>query len=1733
METVEQLVSFLHIQVQLSGGAPWGFTLKGGLEHGEPLIIIKMEDDGKAAQCKKLKVGDELININGSALYGSRQEALILIKGSYRILNLTVRSDLPIQWALLSRPNSSTDRGSSLGSIESLDTPTLPQQSYSNSLTPPADSTLFSNKRDSAYSSFSASSNMSDYATVPLKPGEANSMSNLLQSFEPTYQDYPCDTLPLGRTSGNSLTEANLTVQKSRSLTRPRPRPSEVKERPFSCLCEKQLRGLDLDILQNEEAVADKKITPPQPPTRKDSFRATQSHPAVSKQCTSALTENDCVSHEGESISRIQSIPVLEDDKNECFKDGTVNSDFIQTHTHNCKDVRCNCFNDSETDSNADLRLEAFSPSKEPVIISGSTSLSSNLEGPEQLVVIHHQTKKSSTLLHRHSAPGKLLATQLQLLELNTNSCSLGPQNSSDIFEYSSSLCATQQFNSSLPHPKTEDKETFHSSPPKSEQVGSSQCSSPDSLFLEEDSKNLSERLVNVSASSLPLQMPLNRSVSVPNEPTRSLTQESLSSLSLEKSNFLPIGAASSVDNLEKETVEADMRRTSGKKDSNRAECMNKSDSLRASRQNRRRSERFATNLRNEIQRKKAQLQHGSDRLPCGGETVHEEGSELNEDGEDPKVSVKRKSSKGTLVSPQISQDFQTSAAAKESDMSSGSRCDVLQIQSTTCSQNNNPTRPIQNADPDARRFGVGIRVVEEIAPVGKARRWRWTPEHKLQPQTEGDRQCGVLGGRVLGVTGSNHGVCGFTSSFTPYCSGSPSYFQMQESDILPFADRMKFFEETSKGATMPNVSNMSIHRQKKHMHHSGELSQHPKQRKFSYQGEPLQESVQPQNNMEFRRQSVSAMMERQIEMEREQVKSRERELKLREKYERDLQKDTGRHKETEQEKEQEEWQRQRARIKQIELGKEKEQSHIKTRGNGLEGERFMEKDEDYPLVSCQECCTNFAMAERNKAFLQIHNHPSFHANQQAFPCCHSQNQVFRSAFHLVSPPDHPVESQQPFSQKCRTRSYTPTEMYHSKQLGASKLSRNYSLSERNYQSWSEQFKPPQRFDQSRCHVLPAQSGPDNSHTFTPPSFLRGRAMSENDLSFDPSKHWSPQISAATSQVLTEVEEGAARTTQQIRKKTPPPPRPPPPKWEQYYQRRASHHALLSCAAARLSNPHPFDNAEGSCLPPSFACNPPPETSRQRSYSLPVERQEVSEGYQPCRCNHPKPPEHGYGPVQSYQNETTYQSSCYPLPQPEQLFRPVAVPHTERMNDVRVRTPASVPTPPPPTESGASSSSSNAVLHNQDRVKLEKPKLSTRPGSDQGRTPSPKGHSNPPPPTDPFPPESSLNQTSTEQQKQLFVSKSFPVQEQRTLSKSVPEPELDHSPSPACSLESDLNVPMETDIDDFPEEEEPPKEDGMLTSELPCFALPVTVLETDIDTLLLDPACSVQSGSCTAEEDVEPGESGRDGLSLKELLLQSREADSSMESGKGHFQAEGGDTNSLERRSGASSSSSFYSTSGSTDQLFSQMKDFTDNKDWEEDNELSYKRQLLQSLRKKLGVLREAQRGLQEDIRANSQLGEEVENMVVSVCKPNEVEKFHMFIGDLDKVLSLLLSLSGRLLKVEALMDSLDPDTDHHERLPLLEKKRQLTRQLSEAQDLKEHIDRREQAVSRVLGRCLTAEQHKDYSHFVKMKAALLVEQRQLEDKIRLGEEQLRGLRESLGLGLGMAKGITMGFRHY
>lgn len=80
----------------------------------------------------------------------------------------------------------------------------------------------------------------------------------------------------------------------------------------------------------------------------------------------------------------------------------------------------------------------------------------------------------------------------------------------------------------------------------------------------------------------------------------------------------------------------------------------------------------------------------------------------------------------------------------------------------------------------------------------------------------------------------------------------------------------------------------------------------------------------------------------------------------------------------------------------------------------------------------------------------------------------------------------------------------------------------------------------------------------------------------------------------------------------------------------------------------------------------------------------------------------------------------------------------------------------------------------------------------------------------------------------------------------------------------------------------------------------------------------------------------------------------------------------------------------------------------------------------------------------------------------------------------------------------------------------LLEKQRVLIQQHEDARELKENLDRREGIVFDILASYLGPESLADYEHFVKMKSALIIEQRELEDKIHLGEEQLKCLLDSL-----------------
>uniref|UniRef100_A0A8C4UTT1 Protein Shroom1 n=1 Tax=Falco tinnunculus TaxID=100819 RepID=A0A8C4UTT1_FALTI len=182
------------------------------------------------------------------------------------------------------------------------------------------------------------------------------------------------------------------------------------------------------------------------------------------------------------------------------------------------------------------------------------------------------------------------------------------------------------------------------------------------------------------------------------------------------------------------------------------------------------------------------------------------------------------------------------------------------------------------------------------------------------------------------------------------------------------------------------------------------------------------------------------------------------------------------------------------------------------------------------------------------------------------------------------------------------------------------------------------------------------------------------------------------------------------------------------------------------------------------------------------------------------------------------------------------------------------------------------------------------------------------------------------------------------------------------------------------------------------------------------------------------------------------------------------------------------------------------------------DDITSKKLELISSLRSKLQTLWEERELVLSEARECTERGEELEATVRDVCKPNEFERYMMFIGDLEKVVSLLLCLSSRLARVQNAMRRIDGNTDAEEKQSLNERHKLLSRQREDAKDLKENLDRRERVVSGILAKYLTEQQLQDYRRFVQVKTSLLIEQKDLEEQIKFFKEQLENLEKSIPL---------------
>ncbi|KAK5879428.1 hypothetical protein CesoFtcFv8_024729 [Champsocephalus esox] len=192
------------------------------------------------------------------------------------------------------------------------------------------------------------------------------------------------------------------------------------------------------------------------------------------------------------------------------------------------------------------------------------------------------------------------------------------------------------------------------------------------------------------------------------------------------------------------------------------------------------------------------------------------------------------------------------------------------------------------------------------------------------------------------------------------------------------------------------------------------------------------------------------------------------------------------------------------------------------------------------------------------------------------------------------------------------------------------------------------------------------------------------------------------------------------------------------------------------------------------------------------------------------------------------------------------------------------------------------------------------------------------------------------------------------------------------------------------------------------------------------------------------------------------------------------------------------------------------------------------KLELCEALRGSVAALRQEKEALSEEQRGHQELGAGVETLLQGHLRANERDKYSMFIGDLERMVNLLLSLCSRLSRIHRALLALEREEQTQEdrageRDCLHHKRSLLLAQTEDARELKDNLDRRQRVVHTIVSSYLTEPQLQVYQRFVSTKPWLLIRQRNLDELIRQGEEQLTRLAESLPQELAEARGWSRG----
>ncbi|XP_040261524.1 protein Shroom4 isoform X1 [Bufo bufo] len=1513
-----------YVHVELQGGAPWGFTLQGGLEHRGPLIISKIEDGGKAAKCEKIEVGDELVNINGTPLHGSRQEALILIKGSYKILKMIVRRrsvllirphswhvaklsevhpdvasmqcpsnafslswhsgseicEHPLQWNILSR-HCSTDKSSSIGSMESLD---QPGQNYYEGTRSPLDPAMYQNKRDSAYSSFSTNSNISDY-TLSATVDESSPANCSLGSNKQEDGRY----LQTGQGAVDSQVDVS-----GQSLN-----GHFQKMSVYPC---------DAHNLDNVNS-------PPQPPIRRDSLRENKNQfcnrdrrasdpsdsfdkPGIwsSEAGQFSSSENDfchctnrpCTVHLKENLSSDQYY-MLSSKNDKIYQINTFAKDDERQPNHCNEQKDCHYPKDKCKENekrykfcaNNDSEISQHQSTEQPSDMSGVHLFSSSdisarvaneaMDAPSSQFTVNMLTqdasgqeekvgpkKKPGSSRHRSAQMRRKsdrFATNLRneiqrrKAQLQKSKDSIVPLSGEDSVEENDN--AFEIHSELIPH--------HHPPPPpppknkalllEIKRINAERCSDANSNQKKLESELIDNNNETTSKENIPSIKEHSR-----------LLVPSLNKTYNEwwKSNALDTQPQESLfkrkSEIDHQNPEQDFSYST--RDFQQATYMApKPESFLNE------WAPFSTSKSSSpnIWKTEDEISIGTVKIPvecrdssgieqkqiaevCSADTLKN-----SCDNQPPAETLDKHNyvdMTGCINNPKISCHTNLGQEKKihEAEFSSAAH---LASQQQFSEVNNHLAQYNQNS---------GAKCT-------------WSPDHKLQTAPSIGQHFGQK------LTGMN-----VEEIVSPISRIST------ENILMPFADRRKFFEDVSKRPSTVNDKQNKNFRpiipdNLPPQTMASDLRRHSADHTYYTASPKRKDSGLPHYDYCMDHRVNPPMC----------------------------------------------------------CSQEKHCTHYLS-------------SLTYGYRACVFCANELcpALLKRNTPVThhichcqhlhQHHHHPWTKCSDYMCPTQYNlledSGPLHVDQWHMRKPTLQDTSmkewsQQQKINRKC-SQSVSdlccfPYGIQHPGLL-------NPCCEQDNYER-SQSYKTTSSYDLS-CEK-PLRPGDFASFQDGHPkpslpqlSFSRNRAYSVSHLNLE---YLALQDRIESPTTILEERAPLARSKKQG------PPRPPPPKWEKYKEHQASKEAAKSGLYKERS---------------VSELNRDIEDARHNSQSLVVDRTSLN-----VECN---------------------------------LFPPInGINHVKEPSEIRCASQGPQKYSPAPSPSQIASSNTSECKESD--------------GDDQ-----------------------------------LFCSESSQWNHCLQLSmkhaslllwKTYLKVVLDvRKMIWSTDRESEISIPERYD------EFQP--------------ISPTPFCGTDSPT-----TCATYYNTSTAKAD---------------LLNRMKEVS----------EAQGKDVN-------------------VTDAEYEEV-------------------QLIDSISRKLSVLHKAQQELQEDISANATLGCELENLLKSVCKPNEYDKFRIFIGDLDKVVSLLLSLSGRLSRVESALNCKDPKPSMEEKLNLLEKRKQLIDQLEDAKELKAHVTRREKIVLATVSKYLNDEQLQDYHHYVKMTSALIVEQRELEDKIRLGEEQLACLRESL-----------------